>query len=931
MPEPTISPDLWRRVEPILERALELDRVAVAGFLDRTCGTDPEARRAVESLLEAARRSGEFLAGTAYELLADPAAPDARAEGSPVGRLVGPWRVLREVGRGGMGAVYEAVREGGHFRLRAALKLAPPGALGSARLRERLLAEGRVLERLDHPHIARLLDGGVSGLGEPWFAMEFVEGTPIVAWCDARRLPVPERLRLFLQVCDAAACAHRSGVIHRDLKPANILVTAAGEVKLVDFGIAKLRAPDAALGSALTVTGPAPRTPEYASPEQLHDEPVTPASDVYALGVVLYELLCGRRPLSAEGLGPAEWLRTVTEVVPQPPSAVVDPAAAAARGTSPDQLRRALRGELDSVVLTALRKEPRRRYAGAGALGRDLERLLAGEPVRARPESVAYRAGRWFRRHRAGLAAAAAGSVVVAALFVAARARTAGRGGEAGSPAALVAAGLRAANQLQAATAAQLFDAALAADPSNAMAAYYRAVVEPDPPARHRLLDRARQLAGSAPAWERRFIEQQWVASFAPAAEVLERAASLASLHPDRAAAQLALGQALYFGGRQAEAIRPLERAIRLDAASLAKGGGFCDACQAYATLLNAYIALDSAGAAERVARRWINQAPLEPKAWFGLAAALDLLGQPDASLAAARRALDAPPGEEMVYLAVAPLLRAGRFSEADQYLTAQVRLGADRVRAQALAFQATSLRYQGRFREALASARAFRATGSDPFVAAYLEAQVLFELGRHAESRALFDSIARLVYGGDPSPAHRARTLTWNLTHVATAAAAAGDTAALRRLADSARVTGARSGLGRDALLHHHIRGLALRLAGRRPEAIAEFRRATFSPTLGLTRTNLELGALLLAEGDARGAAAILAPALRGSIHAANTYVTLTEVHLALARALEAAGERDSAVAHYRWVERAWRRADPPLAGLRREAEDRLRVLGAP
>ncbi|MGH7586441.1 MAG: tetratricopeptide repeat protein, partial [Gemmatimonadales bacterium] len=496
------------------------------------------------------------------------------------------------------------------------------------------------------------------------------------------------------------------------------------------------------------------------------------------------------------------------------------------------------------------------------------------------------------------------------------------------SPAALVAAGLRAANQLQAGTAAQLFDAALAADPSNAMAAYYRSVVEADPPVRHRLLDSARRLAQQAPAWERRFIEHQWVAQFAPADVVLERAGALASLHPGEAAAQLALGRALYAAGRYGEAIRPLEQAIQLDAASLADGGDFCDACQAYGALLNAYIAQDSAPAAERVARRWINQAPRAPRGWFGLAAALDLLGQPDASLAAARRALSSPPGDEMVILATAPLLRAGRFAEADRYLTSQVQLGSDRVRAQALALETTSLRYQGRFREALESARAFRATGADRFVTAYLEGQVLFELGRYAESGALFDSVARGVYGGDPSPAHRARTVTWNLAHVATAAASAGDTSALRRLSDSMQVTGARSALGRDALLHHHVRGLGLRLGGRTREAIAEFRRSIFSSTLGFTRTNLELGRLLLAEGRAREAAAILGPALRGAIHASNTYVTQTEIHLELARALDAAGVRDSAAVHYARVTRAWRRADPPLDGLRREVELRLRAL---
>ncbi|MGH7584836.1 MAG: serine/threonine-protein kinase, partial [Gemmatimonadales bacterium] len=403
MPDRSISADLWRRAEPVFDHAIELDPAARRPYLDAACSDDPELRRVVDSLLQAGEAAGDFLGGNALALVTDPwereAAPRAP---SPVGRLIGPYRILREVGRGGMGAVYEAVREGGPFHLRAALKLAPPAPPEAARLRERILAEGRVLARLEHPHIARLLDGGVTELGEPWLAMEYIEGTPLVAWCDSRRVPIPGRLRLFLQVCDATAYAHSRGVIHRDLKPANILVTGTGEAKLVDFGIAKSRAPDATQGTPLTLTGPAPRTPEYASPEQLRDEPVTPASDVYALGVVLFELLCGRRPLEAGGQSPIEWIRMVSEVEPVAPSTAVTDAVAAVRAATSNQLSRSLRGDLDTIALAALRKEPSRRYAGAEALGRDLERYLAGEPVWARLDGPVYRARKWARRRRVG-------------------------------------------------------------------------------------------------------------------------------------------------------------------------------------------------------------------------------------------------------------------------------------------------------------------------------------------------------------------------------------------------------------------------------------------------------------------------------------------------------------------------------------------------
>jgi tetratricopeptide (TPR) repeat protein len=899
MPSPPISRELWRRVEPVFERALELPEAERPRYLDAACAGDAEARRAAEQFLATSDGLGDFLSGNALDVLAGlPARAEALPDAPPMaGRHAGPYLLLREVGRGGMGAVYEAVRDDGQFRLRAALKLAPPGAAGDPRLRERLLAERRVLARLEHPHIARLFDGGWTDDGAPWFAMEFVEGKPIVAWCDAQGLLPHARLGLFVQVCDAVAHAHRAGIVHRDIKPSNILITRDGEAKLVDFGIAKLLAPEGEerTSAPLTRTGPAPLTPEYASPEQLRGEPATLASDVYALGVVLHELLTGHRP-----------------------GGYRDPETGAPRSR--------IRGGLGTIVQVALRREPARRYRDAGALAADLRRHLEGAPLVARPDGITRRLGKLARRH-ALVATTAALLLALAALGLT---LTRGQpGGPTGSPRALFEAGLRAANQLQPGLAAQLFDAALARDSTFALAAYHRALVEPDIPSRHRLLDAAHRLAVHAPAWERRFIEQRWVATFGSWEVSLERATALASLHPDRAEAQQALGEARYRAGRHAEAIEPLERAIRLDAAALPDGGELCVACLAYRTLVDAYLSIDSAPAAERIARRWIAQSPRAARAWFGLAVALDVQGQPDASLAAGRNALEGPPGETMVIIAASPLVRAGRFAEVDRYLADQVRLGSDRVRAQALELLATSRRYQGRLNEALATARAFRAAElEDRFEAAYLEAQVLYELGRYPESAALFDSVAGAVYRGDPAPAHRARTLAWNLTHVAEALAAMGDTLALARLADSVAVLGSRSQLGRDARLAHHIRGLRHRLGGRDGEAIAEFRRAIFSPTIGYTRTSLELGRLLLATGDPEGAVAVLGPALRGGIHASNTYVTQTEIHELLGAAFDAAGRPDSARVHLARAAAAWRGGDPPFAARAATAQARLAAL---
>ena len=395
-----MSPDRWREVSDLFDRAADLDPADRPAFIEREArmpdgSPDPALREEVERLLALDADAEAFLSGLAPD---EPAPPEA-----------GPWSLHERVGVGGMGEVWRAERRDADaegFRQTAAVKLVRPGlADADARFR----AERRILAGLEHPAIARLLDGGTASDGRPYLATEFVEGEPITAHADRRRLGVNERLALFLDVCDAVAYAHARLVVHRDLKPSNVLVAETdgdARVKLLDFGIAKLL-DDA--DPALTRTGRPVLTPAYAAPEQRGGGPVTTATDVYGLGVLLYELLTGRRPDRHDLTRPSE---AVTESAPTGGRVPPDPAGAAPTGgtgalrsTTTDRLRRRLRGDLDQICLTALREDPSRRYRGAAELGADVRRHLDGLPVEARPESVAYRAGKFVRRNR-GLVAA---------------------------------------------------------------------------------------------------------------------------------------------------------------------------------------------------------------------------------------------------------------------------------------------------------------------------------------------------------------------------------------------------------------------------------------------------------------------------------------------------------------------------------------------
>lgn len=416
----------WRRVDQVVQAALDAEPGERAEILGAACGGDEELHREAASLLAADERAGDFLADSPVlgSSSAGPASDRAAANSSEpaAGDRLGPFRLVRPLGRGGMGVVFLAERADDDFDQRVAVKVVR-WDLGSATVDSRFRAERQILASLEHPGIARLLDGGTSATGQPWLAMEHVDGEAIDRFCDRRRLDVGARLALFLEVLAAVDHAHRNLVVHRDLKPSNILVKDDGTVKLLDFGIAKLLAPDTPSEALTTAGGERPVTFAYASPEQLTGRPVTTGSDVYALGVILFQLLTGELPRRWSGHLPGDLRALLTE--PRPPSAALEelePAAAeeraGLRGTSTAQLGRRLRGDLDTIVTTALRADPERRYRSVAELEEDLRRHLDGRPVRARPPSWTYRAGKFLRRNWAAVAATAAFVLLLAAFAV---------------------------------------------------------------------------------------------------------------------------------------------------------------------------------------------------------------------------------------------------------------------------------------------------------------------------------------------------------------------------------------------------------------------------------------------------------------------------------------------------------------------------------
>jgi non-specific serine/threonine protein kinase/serine/threonine-protein kinase len=381
-----LTSDRWLRIKSIFSAALELSGDARAAYTARMCGADAELRREIEALLESSEEAPDFIE--------TPVLGDLRGM---IGRRIGPYRVTELIGEGGMGFVYAAVREDQDFQQKIAIKLVKRGMDTEAVLR-RFRTERQILARLEHPNIARLFDGGITSDGLPYFVMEYLPGTPIHQYCEDRKLTLEDRLRLFLPVCAAVQFAHQNLVIHRDIKATNILVTEDGTPKLLDFGIAKLLSSDTSPGASRgTVTSQRMMTPDYASPEQMRGDPITTAADVYSLGVLLYEILASRRPFDLSSVPTEEIGRRIATVDPTPPS-----------GAAPHDRARNLTGDLDTIVMTAMQKEAERRYPSAQALAEDIRRYLDGLPLLARRDTIRYRTVKYVRRHKAGVAAAAA-------------------------------------------------------------------------------------------------------------------------------------------------------------------------------------------------------------------------------------------------------------------------------------------------------------------------------------------------------------------------------------------------------------------------------------------------------------------------------------------------------------------------------------------
>lgn len=411
-----MTEERWQRAKQLFNSALELEADHRAGFLEEACAGDEALRSEVESLIDSYQRADGFIDAPviddALQLF-----NEARTK-SAAGRRIGQYEIIREIGHGGMGSVYLAARADDQYKKQVAIKLVRQG-FDTQFIVTRFIAERQILANLDHKNIARLLDGGTTEEGLPYLVMEFIEGLPIDTYCDQNRLGAVERLKLFRIVCSAVAYAHQNLVIHRDIKPSNILVTADGTPKLLDFGIAKLLSSESTDHST-NETGTAIRlmTPDYASPEQVRGQRITTASDVYSLGVLLYRLLTGLHPYQFKTPLPSEVERVICETAPPRPSEAISRVKDAASLRTPDatsrawygepqRLRRMLSGDLDTIILMAMRKEPARRYLSVQQFSEDIERHLTGLPVVARKVTFAYRASKFIGRNKVAVAAAA--------------------------------------------------------------------------------------------------------------------------------------------------------------------------------------------------------------------------------------------------------------------------------------------------------------------------------------------------------------------------------------------------------------------------------------------------------------------------------------------------------------------------------------------
>jgi serine/threonine protein kinase len=414
---PTESNEKWHSLSRLLDQVLDLEEPERARWLESLAKSDPEMAEMISAALAAKQREGfkGFLSGSAIDL-------KEIGESTLVGRRVGPCVIDAEIGRGGMGSVWKAHRTDGLYEGLVAIKLVHAAWIGSAG-EQRFRVEGSLLGRLDHPNIARLIDAGVLVGTQPYLILEHIEGDPIDVYCDREKLGLEARINLFLGVLAAVANAHSHLIVHRDIKPSNIFVTGGGSVKLLDFGIAKLLQGEGQ--AAPTQSSAVPLTPQYAAPEQLLGKAVTTATDVYSLGLVLYELLTGAHPIAKGTRSSAELMRAIlTE----------EPLRASAASIVPTIRRRALEGDLDNILSKALKKDPRERYASVGAFADDLKRFLTHEPVQARADTIPYRVSKFVRRHRGGVLSALLATLALNADIACGSARSGGCGRLPGRP-----------------------------------------------------------------------------------------------------------------------------------------------------------------------------------------------------------------------------------------------------------------------------------------------------------------------------------------------------------------------------------------------------------------------------------------------------------------------------------------------------------------
>jgi len=415
-----MNPDRWEKIQSLFEKALELESSERESYLKSACDDDKELFDEVISLLHADEKQHSIFAGSAADYIA---VDDANLDG----KIFGNYRAVKQIGSGGMGSVYLAERADGVFEQKVALKIVKPG-MNSHEIITRFEEERQILARLQHPNIARLLDGGISELGLPYFTMEYVEGKPITAFCDEKNLTIEQRLELFKKVCEAVLYAHQNLVIHRDIKPNNILVQEDGTVKLLDFGIAKVFEEEEE-EKFVTRTGMRVMTPEYASPEQVRGEPVSTATDIYSLGLILYQLLTGCPPYEVTSTSALEMERIICLTEPQKPSTMITKIFSSApdskQKASPDfisrkrkttipKLKKRISGDLDNICLMAIRKEPERRYSSIAQFITDIDSHLNELPVSARKSTAGYRTKKFIQRHKVGVVVATISVILIA-------------------------------------------------------------------------------------------------------------------------------------------------------------------------------------------------------------------------------------------------------------------------------------------------------------------------------------------------------------------------------------------------------------------------------------------------------------------------------------------------------------------------------------